>query len=117
MSELRERFWERYSLKELRRAEWEALCDGCGKCCLHKLEDEETGRIFRTNVACRLLDLDTCRCGNYALRRQLVAGCVTLGQENIEEVLRTALGIDLPRSALMPANDRLLPAPGLLSTA
>ena len=55
MGELRERFWE-LPLEALGREEWEALCDGCGKCCVHKLEDEETGELLPTNVACRLLD-------------------------------------------------------------
>lgn len=84
---LRPEFWRHYSLEELSRAEWEALCDGCAKCCLIKLEDEDTGEVAYTDVACRLLDRGTCRCGNYALRRQLVAGCVTLTVENKEEVL------------------------------
>jgi uncharacterized cysteine cluster protein YcgN (CxxCxxCC family) len=84
---LRAEFWRRYPLEELNRAEWEALCDGCAKCCLIKLEDEETGEVAYTSVACRLLDLGTCRCGNYALRRQLVRGCVTLTRDNLEEVL------------------------------
>src|SRR5690606_68090 len=61
VGELRERFWE-LPLGELDRAEWEALCDGCGRCCLHKLEDDETGEIAETNVACRLLDTKTARC-------------------------------------------------------
>ena len=79
MSEpLRPRFWDHYPLSALTRAEWEALCDGCGKCCLHKLEDEETGRIYRTNVACRLLDRHSGRCSNYPNRRQFVPDCVQL---------------------------------------
>jgi uncharacterized cysteine cluster protein YcgN (CxxCxxCC family) len=84
---LRPEFWRRYPLDELTRPEWEALCDGCAKCCLVKLEDEDTGEVAYTNVACRMLDLGTCRCGNYALRRQLVAGCVTLGPESLERAL------------------------------
>jgi hypothetical protein len=84
---LRPEFWKRFPLEELPRDEWEALCDGCGKCCLVKLEDEETGALAYTNIACRLLDRDTCRCGNYALRRQLVKGCVVLTRDNIDEVV------------------------------
>jgi uncharacterized cysteine cluster protein YcgN (CxxCxxCC family) len=81
---LRKKFWERFSLDELTKPEWEALCDGCGKCCLIKLEDEDTGTVNYTNVACRLFDSDTCRCGNYPLRKQMVSGCVVLQPENIE---------------------------------
>ena len=80
-------FWRRFPLEELNRAEWEALCDGCAKCCLIKLEDEDTGAVAYTSVACRLLDLGTCRCGNYPLRRQLVRGCVVLDRDNLESVL------------------------------
>lgn len=72
------RFWEHKTLAQLTQDEWEALCDGCGKCCLHKLEDEETGELFHTNVACRLLDLSTGRCGRYADRFRWVADCVRL---------------------------------------
>jgi len=84
---LRPEFWRRFALDDLTRPEWEALCDGCAKCCLIKLEDEETGHVAYTDVACRLLDRDTCRCGNYALRRQLVKGCVVLSRDNIDEVV------------------------------
>lgn len=83
-SALRKNFWQNYDLTELSKAEWEALCDGCGKCCLIKLEDEDTGELKYTNIGCRLFDDSTCRCGNYALRRQLVAGCVVLTPQNIE---------------------------------
>ena len=84
---LRPEFWRRFALDDLTRLEWEALCDGCAKCCLIKLEDEDTGRVAYTDVACRLLDRDTCRCGNYALRRQLVKGCVVLTRDNIDDVV------------------------------
>jgi hypothetical protein len=84
---LRPQFWRRFPLESLPRDEWEALCDGCGKCCLIKLEDEDDGAVRYTSIACRLLDLGTCRCGNYALRRQLVPGCVTLGPDTLEEAL------------------------------
>lgn len=82
--QLRKRFWETVDLADLTRPEWEALCDGCGRCCLIKLEDEDTGVVKYTDVACRLFDDKTCRCGNYPLRKQMVAGCVVLTPENIE---------------------------------
>jgi uncharacterized cysteine cluster protein YcgN (CxxCxxCC family) len=70
-------FWEQ-PLGTLDRAQWEALCDGCGKCCLHKVEDADTGRIYPTNVACRLLDRETARCSNYRHRRAFVPDCLRL---------------------------------------
>ena len=70
-------FWER-PLASLSREEWEDLCDGCGKCCLHKVEDEDTGRIWPTNVACKLLDLKTGRCSDYRNRRAHVPDCLRL---------------------------------------
>src|SRR4028118_504305 len=72
-----ERFWEK-PLKDLTRAEWESLCDGCGKCCLHKIEDELSGEIHPTNVACKLLDRSTARCSDYRNRRAFVPDCVRL---------------------------------------
>ena len=76
------KFWEK-PLEALDRGEWEALCDGCGRCCLHKLEDEETGVIHPTNVACKLLDLKTARCTNYRGRRAFVPDCVRLTARSV----------------------------------
>lgn len=78
-------FWQTKTLGEMSRAEWESLCDGCGQCCALKLEDEDTGAIAYTNVACRLFDSATCRCGNYALRTSLVPGCIVLTPQNLPE--------------------------------
>ena len=78
MDDSKDRFWESTPLSTMTPEQWESLCDGCAKCCLEKLEDEETERIHYTNVACKLLDLDTCRCGDYANRTQVVSNCITL---------------------------------------
>lgn len=83
---LRPRFWERIPMKKLTPKEWEALCDGCGKCCLNKLEDADTGEVVFTRVACRLLDDDTCRCANYEARKSIVPECVVLKPSNIAEI-------------------------------
>lgn len=72
------RFWETTPIEKLDRAQWEALCDGCGKCCLHKLEDEDTGAFFATNVACRLLDRRSARCSDYRHRHAFVPDCIRL---------------------------------------
>jgi uncharacterized cysteine cluster protein YcgN (CxxCxxCC family) len=71
-------FWRAKTLAEMTADEWESLCDGCGKCCLHKLEDADTGEITFTNVACKLLDAETCRCTSYLKRKQLVRDCEIL---------------------------------------
>lgn len=78
MSASRDPFWKRKTLHQMTRKEWESLCDGCGKCCLHKLEDAETGQVHYTNVACRLLNLETVRCTRYSERHRLVANCADL---------------------------------------
>ena len=76
-------FWDK-PLTALTRAEWEQLCDGCGKCCLHKMEDDLTGDVHPTNVACRLLDRQSCRCSNYRGRRAYVPDCIRLTAANVE---------------------------------
>ena len=78
-----EPYWEK-PLASLSREQWESLCDGCGKCCLHKLEDELSGEIHPTNVACRLLDTHSCRCSSYRTRRAFVPDCVRLSAANVE---------------------------------
>ena len=83
---LRDRYWERVPLKNLTQREWEALCDGCGKCCLNKLEDPDTGEVELTRVACRLLDDETCRCGQYDIRKTLVPECVVLTPQTLRDI-------------------------------
>ncbi len=79
-------YWETKRLDEMTEAEWEALCDGCGKCCLNKIEDIETGEIAPTRVACRLLDLGTCRCADYENRKRLVSDCIVLTPDNVTAI-------------------------------
>ncbi|MFC4348695.1 YcgN family cysteine cluster protein [Kordiimonas lipolytica] len=77
-------FWKEKSLEDMTREEWESLCDGCGKCCLHKLEDEDTGEIHFTEVACRFLDPDTTKCGKYLVRQRYVGNCVVMSPDLLQ---------------------------------
>ena len=79
-------FWRTKTLLEMTAGEWESLCDGCGRCCLVKLEDEDTGRIHFTDLACKLFDSETCRCIDYEHRAERVADCVKLTPGNIGEL-------------------------------
>ncbi len=79
-------FWEEKSLTEMTDAEWESLCDGCARCCMIKLENEDTGKIHYTSLVCELLDLETCRCTRYPQRHELVPDCVSLTVELAEQL-------------------------------
>lgn len=81
-----EPYWRRKTLDQMTPQEWEGLCDGCGKCCLVKLEDEDSGKIHYTDVSCALLDAGSCQCTDYPNRQKRVADCVSLTPENIGRV-------------------------------
>jgi uncharacterized cysteine cluster protein YcgN (CxxCxxCC family) len=102
---MKDQYWKRKSLAEMTSDEWERLCDGCAQCCMVKLEDEDTGEVFYTDVACRLLDPQRCRCTDYGNRAKRVAGCLVLAVDRPENFgwlpescayRRLAFGQDLP---------------------
>ena len=117
-------FWKTKTLTEMTLDEWESLCDGCGICCLYKIEDEETGQITLTNVACRFLDLESCTCTLYVNRRIAMPTCIKLTPSKVENLTwaagnlrlspglagQTAARLASPgerRSAIRPSSGRL----------
>ena len=83
MTNLRKLFWERYTLDQLNQDEWEALCDGCAKCCLLKIINKK--KIFITNISCSMLELDSCRCSDYLNREKNVTACLKLTKDNLQK--------------------------------
>jgi len=79
-------FWQQKSLTEMSPAEWESLCDGCGRCCLNKLQDADTDVVYRTSVACFLLDIHSCSCADYPHRQARVSECVMLTPDNTDDL-------------------------------
>lgn len=79
-------FWDEKTLEEMTVVEWESLCDGCGRCCLMKLEDEDTSEIFTSDVHCRLLDGESCKCSDYPNRLAKVPDCIKLNPENVRSI-------------------------------
>jgi len=108
-------FWQTKTLEQMTVAEWESLCDGCGLCCLIRLEDEDSGEIIPTRVHCKLFDNQACRCSDYANRKHSVPDCIKLTPHNIEALewmplscayRRIHEGKDLPRWHYLVSDDR-----------
>ncbi len=115
MGKMSIRFWEDVPLAKLDRAQWEALCDGCGKCCIHKLEDEDTGELHATNVACRLLNRHSGQCSDYKHRHAFVPECIRLTPARLNDMdwlpstcayVRRAEGQPLPEWHYLVCGDR-----------
>jgi len=85
MRQLNKPFWQTKTLSELNPQEWESLCDNCGRCCMHKFQDEDTEQVYFTNVVCRYLHMKTCRCRHYENRQTLVPGCLTVSAGRPEQ--------------------------------
>jgi len=79
-------FWRTKTLTEMSEEEWESLCDGCGRCCMHKIEDEDTGDIYATSIGCQLLDNESCRCLDYPNRQSQVPDCIKLTRSQIAKL-------------------------------
>ncbi|MUH07046.1 YcgN family cysteine cluster protein [Commensalibacter melissae] len=83
---VKDRYWENLSLQEMNKEQWEALCDRCGRCCLHKLRDDDTNEIYYTNVACWLLDIKTGQCSDYCHRKIRIPDCIQLTRKNLSRI-------------------------------
>jgi uncharacterized cysteine cluster protein YcgN (CxxCxxCC family) len=86
MKKKQSKFWEIKSLQEMTPAEWESLCDGCARCCLHNFQDEKTGTIKHIAVACEFLDISACRCSFYGIRKQIAPNCIELSPGNVGDL-------------------------------
>ena len=80
-------FWKNKKLEDMSQEEWESLCDGCARCCLIKLEDEDTGELYHTRLSCHLLDLGKCKCSNYSNRHQIVDDCINLTVDKLDKIM------------------------------
>lgn len=110
-------FWQTQSLEQMTPEEWESLCDGCGRCCLQKLEDEETGEVHNTSLACQLLDIHSCRCSDYEHRKEKVPQCLKLTADEWQKRLKPDCPVYIQRRKAKLAANRELRAEGALTAA